>query len=273
MITIPLNFTYISTLKMAGLNEQQALIYEYLLKNGPTPARVLVKTFSIERTLIYKILEKLIEMQVVKKKDEPKKVSVFEAAHPAKLEEYLGVKEQQIETAKKALASIVPQLTSDFNLVSSKPVVQFFEGVDGIERVTRDSLKAIEEIYTYLDYDAVDKHLPKLNEEYVNKREGLKIRKKIIAVDTPHARDHVAKTKRQFREVRFITSPYPFATAMQIYNDTVSYITLDYKKQISVLIRDEHIVLMHKALFLALWEQAKPAQGDTTAQPAHFNNA
>lgn len=250
---------YENTLTLAGLSPDQAAIYEILLKIGPGTARKIAQNAPYKRTLVYKILGDLQKLGLVARRDEVGKVSIYEPAHPLKLKELAEKKEEQARNAQTALEGIFGQLTSDFNLISGKPGVRFFEGIEGAQKVLADSLTA-SEIYSYIDNEAVDKYYPRINEEYVKQREKLQIKKKMIMVDSAYTKEHEKKSENKTTEIRVIPSSFPFTTVMQIYNDKVSYIAIspDKNKLISIIIQQSDIALMHKSLFEHQWSLAKP---------------
>ena len=249
---------YEQPLIQAGLSKEQASVYEALLKLGPSPARKIAQNSPYKRSLVYKILDELIAAGLATKKDEVGKVSVFEPAHPLKLKEFAEKKAEAAKQAQTALDSVLSGLVSDFNLVSGKPGIKFYEGIEGIKQITENSLTAKEIIYSYVDNEAVKKYIPKLNEDYVKKRERLGIKKKMITVDGDYIRKAVKTYNPTFSEVRVIPSQYPFVSVMQIYDNKISYLTLDEKTMIGIIIDDPALAKMHKTLFEIMWSDAEP---------------
>lgn len=251
---------YEQTLTQTGLTAEQSLVYEMLLKLGPNPARKIAQNTPYKRTLVYKILEDLGKLGLVTRKDEVGKVSVFEPAHPLKLKDLAEKKEQQAKAAQTALEGILGQLTSDFNLISGRPGVRYFEGIEGAKKVLADSLNATSEILSYIDNEAVDRYYPKVNEEYVSMRKQRKIKKRMIMVDSEYTKKHEKPDDPAMTDIRVIASPTPFATVMQIYDNKVSYISIsaDANKLMAAIIEHPNIAQMHKTLFESLWAVAKP---------------
>lgn len=245
-------------LGQAGLDKEQAEVYEALLKTGPAPARKISQATPYKRTLVYKILEDLGKLGLVARHDEAGKVSVFAPAHPLKLKELAAKKEQQARDAQTALEGILGQLTSAFNLVSGQPGVEFFEGDEGVRKVAWDSLASKSEILSYIDNEAVNKYLPKLNQEYTAARNRLIIKKRMLTIDSAYIHSREKDYNRATTDIRLISGEFPFATVMQIYDDKVSYITLGDKKMIGIIIADPHIAKMHRSLFEYTWSAAKP---------------
>lgn len=249
---------YEQPLVAAGLEPDQAEIYEILLKNGPLKAGKIALKSPLKRGLVYKILDELVNLGLVIKNEPTGKVAVFEPAHPLKVKELAETKEQKLKTAQLALDGILGQLTSDYNLALNKPGIQFYEGEEGIKKVLNDSLTSKSEIYSYADIEAINKYIPELNKEYVKKRERLKIKKRGIVLDTPFNRQFLSDYHKNITQTKLIRLDQPpFHTVMQIYDNKISYLTLDERKKTGVIIADPHIYQMHKYLFEYLWDIAR----------------
>lgn len=252
---------YEQTLTKSGLTIDQASIYEVLLKNGPLPAGEVSKKATLKRGLTYKVLDELVALSLVSK-NKKAKVLRFEAAHPLRLKELAEQKEQSARVAQEALGGIIGNLTSDFNLISGKPGVQYFEGRGAIKKITDDSLTAQGEIYAYIDNEALDKFMLQENEKYVPERVKRNIFKKIISPDTPYDRKLAPIVASTLGELRVIPGVKAFSTVTQMYNNKVSFLTLNDKVMIGILIEDPYVSLMHKTLFEHLWRTTPPFQVD-----------
>lgn len=249
---------YLQILTQAGLKGDQAIVYEALLKSGPKKASSLGNFVPFKRSLTYKILTELVEMGLVVKKEEPRKVAVFEAAHPFKIKEWVEKRQEQFKNAEVALSGFLPKLVSDFNMVLGMPGIQIFEGLEGAKKVLADSLSVKGEIYSYVDSEAVNKNYPEINREYVGKRVGAGISKKMILQDSEFVRKHIKTFNSKTTQARVILVKQPFSSVMQIYGTKVSYITLQGKNIVSVIIDNPNISQMHKTLFEVMWQNAKP---------------
>jgi len=250
---------YEQSLTQAGLTEEMAQIYEFLIKNGPQNAGKLAKKLGIKRGLTYKSIERLIKRGLVEKIEEPQKVAYFKANHPLKLQVLVENRQQRAKNAQLAIDGVLPNLVSDFNLLTGKPDVVYFEGDDGIKRVVMDSLSAKGEIYQYIDNEAANRYFPKINNEYIKKRKELGIKKKMITIDNEFIRKQKDKYASDITDIHLIDGAnYPFATAMQIYDNKVSYLTLSPNKKIGIIIEDADIAKMHRTIFEYMWKTTKP---------------
>ena len=248
-----------------GLSQNEALVYEYLLKNGNSPAADIIKKTPLKRGVIYNALESLIKKDLIGEQrvssggqQGAKKISQFSPNHPQKLEAYLENEKKKIAETEKTLNANFSAILSDFNLVSGKPGVKFYEGLEGIKKVTEVSLTAKSTIYSYADIEAIEKYVSAINRDYVRKREKLNIKKRGIVIDSPFTRNFLKDYYLDITDTKFIDHKlFPFNTVMQIYDDKISYITLSEKNMIGILIEDKNISQMHKSLFEFAWLYAK----------------
>jgi sugar-specific transcriptional regulator TrmB len=246
--------TYQQPLIQTGLATDQAAVYETLIKDGALPARDIALRSGIGRTLTYKVLDELVALGLIEKHDEPKKVATFSAVHPIKLKETVEKRLESAQSAKANLESVLGKLTSDFNLVSGKPGVQFFEGLDGIKTVMDDTLTSKTEICAYIDIQAIEKYVPEYSREYSRRREKLGIHKRNISIDTPENRFELEGYFPTVTEERLLPwHTTSFNTTLQIYDDKISYLNLNDTHQIGIIIADPEIYTMQKALFEVAW--------------------
>lgn len=248
-----------------GLSTNEAIVYEYLLKNGSSPAGAIIKKTPLKRGVIYNALEDLARKDLIiqsrqksANKKGASKIAYFAPNHPQKLGEYVESEKIRLEKVQKTLDLNLPAIVSDFSLVSGKPGVKFYEGIEGIKKVLADSLTAKSTIYSYADLEAVITHIDKINKSYVKKRDKLKLKKKVIFIDSPFAQKYLKDYHRETTYMKFIDHKlYPFNSVMQIYDDKISYITLSDKSKIGVIIEDKNIYQMHKSVFEYVWSKAE----------------
>lgn len=260
---------YINALVQAGLNENEAKIYEILLQEGAMKGSQVSSKSGLKRGITYKILHDLSLRGLVERVDEPGKVSLFRPQHPITLNELMQKKETRIREKQQALEhelqnanaiikGALPNLISDFNLLMGRPGVQVYEGTEGIRKVGFDSLTAKTEIYSYIDNEAVVKYIPEINEGYLALRKKRNIKKKMIGIDSKFVRDRAKSFDPNITQMKVIPkSEFDFSTVMQIYDNKTSYVTIHPKIKIGVIIENEFITNMHRMLFEYTWKTAQ----------------
>lgn len=257
----------------AGLSQNEAIVYEYLLKNGESSALDVYKNTPLKKGVSYNALNELTEKALISQKmlkpknpnvRNKKKITYYSPNHPQKLQDYINIKDNLIHKAQIELKANMSDLEDKFNLVSGKPGIQYFEGLKGIKNVLEDSLTAKTTIRTFADIEAIVKYINKINQEYVKKRDKLGIKKKAIIIDSPFARKYLKDYYKEITDIRFIDHKlYPFESVMQIYDNKISYITLSEKSMIGVIIHDPAIYQMNKSIFNNAWKNAQKTDNIT----------
>lgn len=244
------------TLVKIGLTPDQALIYESMLKSGALPASRIALNVGIKRGLGYKVIEQLIVLGLVEKVG--KAISLFKVTHPTKLKELAENRAKEFETNQSALHGILGSMVSAYNLGQGKPNIQFYEGEEGIKKVLEDSLYSQEEICSYADITTIQKYAAKTNAWYVEKREKKGIKKRGILLDTPEARAILKSYNQTVTNTRLIKiESAPFESVTNIYDGKVAHITLTGDQMIGIIIEDQSLYKMQKALFDFTWSKAE----------------
>lgn len=246
-------------LQQAGLSEGEALVYDYLLKNGERSAGEVIEKTSLKRGNTYNILESLVVKGLIVQHDK-NKVAHFRVEDPRALLNLIDRNKEMLETKRKAVESILPSLVSQYQLSTNKPVVSYYEGRAGYAHILADTLTSKTEVLQYADIEIIETHFRKESDDHVQKRATLHIEKRFIVIDSPFTRNLYANLNEEaVSKVKAIEKgESPFDVAMHIYDGKVSYATLVQGKIVAVIIEDVHIYNMHKHLFDVMYNKASP---------------
>lgn len=248
------------TLAHLNLDPKEIEIYLQLLKLGVSRASIIARHTKLPRTTAQNILMRLEKEGIVTKQIE-KNVYLFSPVHPENLSKVLEVKkretasqyDKQIEELKK----VTPQLVSMMQSSQSLPNVSFYRGKDAIRKVLFDTLTSKTELKDFANIDAMFEHVQKINDEYVAEREGTKITKRSLLLDTPFAREIYERgtySSKSHKGYKWINQElYPFALEMNIYDGKVSYITYVKNDFVGVIIENDHIYQLHDSLWNLIW--------------------
>jgi sugar-specific transcriptional regulator TrmB len=249
--------SYIPYLTQAGLDKDQATIYECLIKNGQLPAGKISQKTPIKRGLVYKILESLVEMGLVIKHEEPKKVAVFEPAHPLKLKELAEKKEEQAKSAQDVLDSIMQSLVLSYGSTSAKPGILFLPGLEGLSKVYEIILKKrapLKILASNLDRD--NKKISELIDKQIARQHSYGITTKSIgsSSDSSLSQEQVKDLKNKGIELKKINS-FLLPSQIIIFGDSIA-ITALTPELITTYIENEAIAKTMSIVFDQLWTQA-----------------
>jgi len=262
---------YKDILTQLGLSNSESIIYECLLKNGQSTVGEIIKKTPLKRGVAYNILANLAKKDLILERKikvggRKEKVAHFIPNHPEKLRGYLENKKNLLDKVENTLNANLPSLVSDFNLVSGKPGVRFFEGIEGVKKVISDTLinNAKKEILAFSDVGSYIKYLKTWNTNYyAPKRRELNISEKVIIPDKPAALDYMNDYIKnpqsdKLTDILFINHKlYTFKTEINIYENKVSFVTFSQKAHIGVIVENEEIFNTLSALFNLIWETKK----------------
>ncbi len=251
-MNIPQNFSHHNTLLLSGLSVEQALVYEALLIHGQMPASKISVKIPVERTLVYKILERLLEIGLVIKKDEPGKVAVFEASHPIKLKEWAEKKAELAKVAEQAVSGSLEKMTIDFNLATGRPGVRFFEGKEGIIQAYEFLLENAKTVVSFEEKGDMDAYFRDYVDIYIKKRVKRGIKSRTISP----AVNRVNKTDpKLLLEVKTLPlEKFPFRMDIKIFDRYVLQTSFQKEHPVAILIDNQEIADNYRILFETFWK-------------------
>jgi len=243
-----------------GFSQEESNIYTTLLKDGPQTVLQLSRNTNINRTTLYRILDKLHSQKLVEEIIEEYK-KLYKAVDFHTIDLLVKEQENRAQFLKTAFPEINALLTSTSSSQPGTKVV-FYRGNDGIRQMAWNTLKAKKVCmgYTYREFEEVvgRKFAQDWKEEFVNRR---LILREIFS-------DELFKSKKKgyqpttyptshFKE-RYISSKIlNINHQMDIYNDVIGIYSWHEGEVFGVEIYNEKIATMHKQLFEIVWKIAK----------------
>lgn len=245
-----------------GLPEKSALVYAYLLKAGIAfPSRISIAT-KLNRSTVYNILSDLKAKGLVTEIERGKKLC-YQIEDPVRLP---GIIKQQISKAEERYEqakALLPELQGLFSLIPNKPVVRFFEGVDGIISVYNEHVTVAEpyEMLSYSNVEELFKRLPKtFVSSYVKKKTNIGITTRAIFPDSDFSKKYNAKIYGDTPNALHIhsklipTKSFPFQADVTMFGkNKVSIINFKDDVMIGVIIEDETIAGILRMSFELAW--------------------
>lgn len=129
-----------SLFEQLGLRAEHAEIYEILLKQGPSAAGVIAKKSRHQRTYVYKLLDELVEHGACEKRGKGARF-VFAPQAPTvlkdKAEDLLRRRTEELALVKDE----IPKLQVFYEHGSEKPVVRYFQGVEGVRSIYEEHVQ------------------------------------------------------------------------------------------------------------------------------------
>lgn len=244
-----------------GLSDKEAQMYITLLRSGNQPTSYLAKRSGFNRGTAYVILHQLVEKGLATKSTQ-KKIQYFAPMNPQNLVDYLDRKKQQAETGKQKVESMMRELTAITNPHTSKPKIEFFDGVEGARSVLNTTLQAkdgrlraflsISDIIEFVGGDFFDHY----DQARLKHKKSLQVirtheKDKLAEAMDPRARKHTTNSREQ-REVHYASSDLAFPMTMFIFDDKLAVIS-SKEESFSVVLQSQELANMQGKLFDLLW--------------------
>ena len=230
-------------LEEIGLEQEEAKIYLALLKLGPVSASDVSRETKIERTAVYRILEKLLDKGIANYFTE-NKVKRFNAVDPRKL--LFQLEERYAEFEK-----MVPELERLSNWEKPEgPRIEIYRGLKGIKAMIRE-IRIIREDYCVLvseikipELNYMFEHLMRILDE-----EGIK--EKILVKE-----GFEVKYKSKNTEIRYFPKEYAVQSTVGVGGNKVGMI-ISIDPFVGIGIESEELAKTYKSNFDMLWKKAK----------------
>lgn len=242
----------IESLEKFGLSEKEAKVYIANLELGNSLAGDIALKSDLPRTLVYDLLERLIDLGLASYAIKANK-KYFQASNPEELSRIL--KEKQ-----KSISKILPKLRELQKCDGIKrPKVEIFEGKEGMKTVMDDILKSnIKEFLAYGSSRSSYEIIPAFIEYWHEQRIKKKIIMKILYNNTKESREKVSKFKKSLKlsHYKFMPIDLESPTATLIYSNKVVLQSWT-KEPFAVIIENKEMADNQKKYFEELWKIAK----------------
>jgi HTH-type transcriptional regulator, sugar sensing transcriptional regulator len=246
-------------LKKAGLTDGESKVYLALIKLGESTIGSILEESQVTKSIIYRILERLIEKGLVSYviKGEFKH---YQAAPPNQLLDYIDSQKGKLDETRKDLVKALPELLLRR---SSQKLNQatIYEGFKGIMTVYEKRFEKLKEGDEYLNLG-----LPAIQPEHYHafweKDHVIRAKKKIRAkllydVDVS---DDVLINRNGYKYCDARRMPLDIQTPawILIYNDTVVIAIPQGIQPLAIEIVNKEVADSFRKYFNWFWENSKP---------------
>lgn len=248
----------IECLKEAGLTEGEIKVYLALLEIGSSTTGPIVEKSGISRSIIYHILEKLIQKGLVSRITK-NKTKFFQAQDPQKIMDYMNERKQQFEKNMGDVEKLLPELMLKQSMAQKSEANMYF-GFKGIVTAHEHSYLKLKKGDEYV-YMGVPAYQPKEQHMYW-KRDHLRRAKAGITTRILVNRDtstDVLKNRNGYKgcDARYMPKGIKTPAWFMIYKDTV-LIGLPHPNTIAVEIVNKEIASSFFSYFEEFWSRSEP---------------
>lgn len=248
----------ISAFKESGLTEGEIKVYTALLELGSSTTGPIVDKSGVSRSIIYQILEKLMEKGLVSyiTKD---KTRYFQAGDPNKIVEYIEERQKALLKNKAKIEKMLPELLLKKSMAKESEV-NVYIGLKGLmtsHEHIYNKLKTGDE-YCYLGIPA---HQPESHHSYWRKDHARREKAGIIGklLFNQGTDEEVLKNRNSFKgcDARYMSTDINTPASFLIYKD-VCVIQLQEPSVVCIEIINQGIAGSFKAYFDEFWKRSEP---------------
>ncbi len=245
-----------------GLEPEIADLYLALYAHGPQTISELSRNASVERTRIYRLIDKLLESGLIEVESHYKK-GIIKAAPIANLRILISKKDQELKSLQDEL-ELIEQVLARNSLSSPATRVQFYHGAAGTKQMFWNQTKAKTETLGIF-YENMQIHTDsKFFERWVAICNEKELRFKGLFSDTFRASQQKWYATHQNERLKLWESRYvsqdvfPITHNMVLYDNVVAYYNWKNGEIFGIEIYNKDIADSQRRFFEMLWAQAHP---------------
>lgn len=242
-----------------GLEKEIADIYLALHTHGPQTISELSRNAQVERTRIYRLIDKLLESNLIEIESHYKR-GIVKPAPIANLHILITQKEQELKSLQDEL-ELIEQVLARNSLSSPATRVQFYQGPEGVRQTFWNQTKAKTEIVSILYENMQNKTDLKFFERWMEKCNEQQIHLRSVYGDRfiKTQKDWYAKHSNQrlkYWQGRYIAeNVFPINYSTVIYDNVVTYYNWKDGEVFGIELYNKDIANAQRALFEMLWQQ------------------
>lgn len=234
-------------LESYGLSEKQAKVYLACLELNSAPVQHIAQKAGLSRSTVYEVLEHLAQTGFVTTFNK-KRIKYFSAEDPAQV---VRLGESKVNTLKDAL----PELNAIAGQFRKRPVVRFYQGNEQMKIVLEEMLLEADILLSFAAPKDMFNELGDYYLDFVKRRVRKKLPVRLIATDSPKARERQKIGAQELRTVKIVPNIYEYHSNKWIWKNKVAMFSF-VGDLVAVVIESKELADMEKAMFNHLWDQS-----------------
>jgi len=245
-----------SQLEQFGLDDVEVQIYLNLLEKGAKTPLDLSHETNINRSKIYRYLERLKAKHLIEETDKGRGLRL-KAARPDTLQLLILEKEQQLKNQKELLPDLLKELTALPVTTKSGFEIKHYHGTEGLQQMLWNHLSAKKEILVF-GYENRNNIAGKTFAETIRQEQ---VARKITKIEIENATDQgnywytSVPNWGKYYKSRYIPPRVLHIKQYQvIFNDTISILNWADGNKVGVEVTNPGFAEMYKQIFWKFWD-------------------
>lgn len=248
-----------------GLEPEIADLYLALHAHGPQTISELSRSSKVERTRIYRLIDKLLASNLIEVESHYKR-GIIKAAPIANLRILINEKEQELKSLQDEL-ELIQQVLARNSLSSPTTRVQFYQGREGIRQMLWNELNTKSEIlgynYRILEEGTGKKFMERWTEEF--EKRGLRCRLitgDLFAESWDEGQQHFGEgTGQRIRGIVYhciAAEDFRLTHSCDVYDNITAYYHWKDNEVFGIEIYNQAIADAQRQFFEMIWVKSRP---------------
>lgn len=245
----------VNLLKKLDLSEREVGVYLYCLENRPASIADLAKFLKKERMIVYRVVDKLVEMGILEKENKEFGPKVL-AAPPQRLLEIIKKEQRKWKKIELQLEGELPRLKGmQKSQADLKPRIHFFEGLDGVKKACSLFLegKQGDRVILFANNEVVQKEWPEFDEEIRQMRVQAGVKALMIHPNTKLGKKLALRDKEHLRQIKVLPVGINYDSTMGVLDDRV--LLMGFKPPQAVVLKNEELAKTIRIALNLLWQK------------------
>ncbi len=261
-------------LTAAGLSDTEASVYTALLTKPEWKPSELAKATGETRTNMYKILDRLVELQLATRFDLHKKLH-YRAESPVRLGTLARERKDEVSLQERQLRGNLHSLLKTYYEQHEQPSVRFFQGKEGIKEVFAEQVRLRQPIQFLKTRADIAFFGFEFMHEVRNLAPKAGIKRKVFYPDAPEVPVNTEESDREMllERVWYDMNDYTAPVEWSVYGDKVSIISFG-REAIATVIDSPQVAESLRQIF-AMLERGQKSLPNYKSKPsmAEFKDA
>ena len=245
-------------LEKLGLSEKESAVYMACLEIGESQVPKIAQHAGTQRPITYVVLESLNKKGLVSMLDKKGKTH-YVAENPINLKRLVEKHKAEIYHKEQVVKDVMPGLESIFKMMGDRPVIRFFEGIEGIKTVSENMTKIKgNEILVITSLDEIFRMFPERKNSITNQKRVKKgIHSRVIYTHEEGKLKEMS-SRKMLREARYVNAnKLKLRGDITIFDNKLAITSLSGKTPISIIIEDGGVAGFLRDIFELAWVGAK----------------
>lgn len=251
-----------------GLEREIADIYLALHANGPQSIAALARSSHVERTRIYRLIDKLLESNLIEVETHNKR-GIIKAAPIANLHILITQREQELRSLQDELG-LIEQVLARNSLSDPATRVQFYKGPEGYKQMLWNETNAKSEVLSLLYENMQVKTKAAFLERWMQKSNERNVHYRAIGGDafmksqkewySQHDNERLGHWDFRYAPA----SLFQIQQSCDVYDDVVAYYSWKDGEIFGIEIYNKETAATQRQFFELLWEKCIPRVDELT---------